>query len=424
MTQTRVVSLKSRYWPKVRGIIAYGAGPALGLASGPLLARAMGPDGRGQFAAIMQPLTLAGAIASIGIPAAATYFVAKSEYNSRSVLLRGFVVSAFFAMMAYGILYIYSVALSERQDVERGFLLLVWTLIFVSAAIQIQRGYIQGRAGWRRLDLERFSFAILRFIAVVLLALLGFSSAEEYVVGSLAAFVLAGAILWWPRGRGALRDPSPKKIPYSVLTKYSLSAALGTIAVVANNRMDQVLLPLMSDSAEVGFYAVAVTVAEVPIILGTLAARDALYEASRGGTPMQVVRGSGVYLGGATLLGVLLALFAPVYMGPVFGASFEGAVGAVQVLCLGTIAACIALTLTSIIIGAGRPALSSAIPLCGLVVTAILFWVYSSVMTSVVAAIIAALSQVFSVLTGLFVLRIISYKSKRVLSNNAHRSAV
>lgn len=412
-------------WPKMRGVLAYGLGPVLGLASGPLLARAMGPEGRGQFAAIMQPLTLAGAIASIGIPAAVTYFMAQGKFNNRSILVRGLIISAFFAAASYLALVIYSEQLSLVQDIPRNFLMIIWLLVFASAAVQIRRGFLQGGANWKTLDLERFSFAVLRFVVVAALALIGISSAETYAIGSLAAFLAGGFIVWWPiRSKNREDRDSRPKVSYSALTGYSLSAALGTIAVVANNRLDQVLLPIMAPSHEVGFYAIAVTVAEVPIILGTLAARDALYQSSRGDSPLEILKSSRVYLIGSVGLGILLSVLAPYYMAPVFGADFDGAVRSVQVLAVGTIFACFAMAFTAIISGCGRPALSSLIPLCGLVLTVGLFIFYASDMSSVFAAFIAAVSQAISVVVGIILLAIFKIRPRKVETSDKQYSSL
>lgn len=402
-------------------MIAYGAGPALGLASGPLLARAMGPEGRGQFAAIMQPITLAGAVASIGIPAAATYFVAKGSYNGPSVLRRGLILSSVFATLAYAMLIVYSDALSVAQGISREFLLMIWLLIYVAALYQIMRGYVQGRGRWRILDTERWVFAVARFVGVAVLALTAVSAAEDYALVSLGAFVICGVILWWPDKGRYHADRSLPPLPYRVLTGYSLSAALGTIAAVANNRIDQVLLPLMASSQDVGFYAVAVTVAEVPLILGTLAARDALYESSRGSHIMVVLKSISLYITCAFLLSIALALFAPMYMGILFGSSFVGAIGSVQILCIGTIFGCFALTMTAVISGAGKPALSSLIPLSGLAVTALGFWLGRDGMTYISASIIAAISQAVSVLVGTVIIISGKYKSKKVAVDGIQR---
>lgn len=405
----------ARYWPKTRGVLAYGLGPILGLASGPLLARAMGPDGRGQFAAIMQPLTLAGAIASIGIPAAATYFVARGNYSSRSILLRGLIISIAFSCLAYGALLIYAGALSDSQGIDKRFLAVIWCLVFISAFVQIRRGYLQGLARWKRLDLERFTFALLRFFVVAGLAVFGVAAAESYAIGSLGAFLIAAVIVMWPiHSRNKLQGGSLPNVPYRTITTYSLSAALGTIAVVANNRLDQVLLPLMAPSMEVGYYAIAVTVAEVPIILGTLASRDALYQASKGAGTAEILKSSGFYLLMATVLGLTLALLAPYYMAPVFGIAFEGAILSVQILALGTVLGCLALTLTAIVTGSGRPALASFVPLLGLTTTGILFFCYGPQISSGEAALIAAISQGVSVIAGLVLVSTMPKKVKKV----------
>src|SRR5947209_7913495 len=48
---------------------------ALGALSGPLLARSLGPAGRGDVAAIMAPATVLSLVLSFGMPNAAAYFV-------------------------------------------------------------------------------------------------------------------------------------------------------------------------------------------------------------------------------------------------------------------------------------------------------------------------------------------------------------
>lgn len=242
-------------------------------------------------------------------------------------------------------------------------------------------------------------------------------------MGSLAAFVAGALIVWWPSKSKGTQGHQPK-VPYAALTGYSLSAALGTIAVVANNRLDQVLLPIMAPSHEVGFYAIAVTVAEVPLILGTLAARDALYHSSKGEPALQILKSSRIYLFGGVGLGVLLSALAPYYMSPIFGAEFDGAVQSVQILAVGTVFACFALAFTAIISGTGRPGLSSFIPLGGLILTVGLFVLYKEEMNSVFAAFIAAASQLFSVLVGMVLLSIVKIRPQKVEISEENTTAV
>ncbi|WP_223883988.1 oligosaccharide flippase family protein [Pseudarthrobacter sp. BIM B-2242] len=398
-----------RLWPILRGSLAYGAGPILGLLSGPILARALGPDGRGQFASIMEPITLAGAVASLGIPAAVAYFSAKGA-RAGSVYRRGIVLAIVPAVLTFIGMCIYAGEVSRQQNLPLGSLILCWAIIFPSAVIQIRRGFWQGQGRWRKLDAERFSFALLRFAVVVVLAFLGIAYAPSFALGSLAAFCVAALILWTPGsgvvfGRGRIR--------YAEVAKYSLGASLGTIAIVANNRLDQVLLPLVSPSRELGYYSIAVTVAEVPLIFGALAARNALHESGKGASTLQVAKAVGPFLVAAVGASAILATIAPGLVPLFFGASFVPSVASVQVLVIGTGFACISMTLISIIAGRGKPAMSSLIPLGGLLVTIAGFIYVGDAMNSTRAAYISLFSQVSALFIAILILFVFRNRPSR-----------
>src|SRR5687768_267663 len=59
--------------------------PVLALASAPILARALGPDGRGEMAAIVALSLFLSSLGSFGLPDAASFFVAKT-YAIRRVM--------------------------------------------------------------------------------------------------------------------------------------------------------------------------------------------------------------------------------------------------------------------------------------------------------------------------------------------------
>lgn len=387
-------------WPILRGSVAYGLGPALGILSGPVLARALGPEGRGQFASIMEPVTLAGAVASLGIPAAVAYFSTKGA-RAGAVYRRGIALAVVPTVLTFVGLCIYAGEVSRLQGVPQMVLVVCWVVIFPSAAIQIRRGFWQGQGQWRKLDIERFSFAVLRFAAVCVLAFIGVTYAPAFALGSLICFCLAALILWTVssgpvHGRG--------RVAYSDLAKYSIGASLGTIAIVANNRLDQVLLPIMSPSHELGFYSIAVTVAEVPLIFGALAARNALHISGEGASNKKIGLAVAPYLVASAVLSVVLAASAQALVPLFFGASFEPSVASVQILVLGTSFACLSMTLISVISGRGRPAISSTIPLSGLIVTIAGFLLVGQAMTSLTAAYVSLYSQATSLIVGIVIL--------------------
>ncbi|WP_395398611.1 lipopolysaccharide biosynthesis protein [Arthrobacter sp. UC242_113] len=390
-------------WPKLRGLLAYGLGPALGLLSGPILARSLGAEGRGQFSSVMEPLTLAGALATIGLPSAVTYFIAAGN-NPRSVLVKAFVVGVPTALGTYALLTWYSTAVSQSQGIPRWWLLVAWSLVIFSAVVQILRSYWQGLGAWKRLDLERFGFAILRFVAVLVVAWIGYDSAGPYVAGALAAFVVSGLILFDRSVKTNDRGSSPAA---REIYKYSAAAALGSIAVVCSNRIDQALLPIVAPSQELGYYAVAVTVAEVPVVCAALAGRNALTLASKGERLGFILRDIAPF---ALAGGVLLALLyggAPLYIPLLFGTDFSASIQAVQFLTIGTAYSFIAFISIALISGRGRPGTSSLIPLMNVIITCAAFVLVGRNMTSLGAAIVSMSAQVGGATLGAFLVFIV-----------------
>src|SRR5437868_3750154 len=61
----------------VRTTVASLAVPAAAVLTGPILARELGPGGRGELAALIAPLMFATLVANFGIPEALTYTVAR-----------------------------------------------------------------------------------------------------------------------------------------------------------------------------------------------------------------------------------------------------------------------------------------------------------------------------------------------------------
>jgi O-antigen/teichoic acid export membrane protein len=354
----------------------------------------------------MQPITVAGAFASIGVPAAVTYFVAKGG-DPKKTYRRALLVTGIPALTVYFLMALYSGVVEQAQDIDRGILLIAWLAILLSAVVQVRRGMWQGCAGWLRLDTERASYALLRFAAVVTVALIGLQLAAPYAYASLGAFVVAAMVLWVPHGPSPVEEQ--KDVSVVEIRAYAGAAAFGTIATVANNRLDQVLFPAAGSSAELGYYAVAVTVAEVPLVFGVLAARNVLTLASKGASLGGMFRSVRLYVIGTLGGSICLAAVATWALPLVFGREFQPAVGAAVLLAFGTIFTAAALGLVSVLSGWGRPGLGSVVPLSGLVVTLVGFAVNWGEVTSLYAGVVAAMSQAVACLCGI----VIVYRLRR-----------
>lgn len=394
---------------RLRGILAYAVGPVLGILSGPILARSLGLEGRGEFATAMQPLAVFGAIATFGIPAAVTYFGSQSPQNRTAMYRRGLILALPTALAVWIAMLFYSGTVAEAQGMSRSVLMAAWSFVLLSAVIQLRRAFWQSAADWKRLDRERLYFALFRFAAVVGVAVLGFTASSYFVFASLGAFVIAASLLWIPRASST--DPAssipelekPASTPQ--FAKYAALASMSTIMIVANSRLDQVLMPAQTTSAEMGHYAIAVTVAEVPIVLGTLAARNAFQQSSSGQAPRAVLRHARFYILAGIGLAIGLAITSPILVPWVFGGDFRASVGAVAVLCASTCAAILCLVMTAVINGVGRPGVASLVPVSSVCVMLVSFVAMWGSIGALEAAVIAAVSQTVGLVVGCVALR-------------------
>lgn len=403
---------------KVRGMVSYGLGPVLGLISGPILARALGPTGRGQFASVMEPLTLAAAIASFGIPSAITYFISQG-HNPKHVLKIGFLIGIIPTLFICALMWVYSGPVSASQNLPRGFVAGAWTFVLISVVIQLRRAFWQGSAGWLVLDTERGIYSVLRFIAVVVAALLGAHSATIFVLVQLAMILVGGVILWLPWKRDT--HHIPQKVPQRSFLRYSTLAAVGTIAMVANNRLDQVLMPAQTSSAQMGFYAVAVTIAEIPLVFATLASRDTLQMSGAGKSIKQILRHNAIYIVGALVSSVCLGFGASWYLPLFFGTEFNPAITAIHLLSIGTGLTTVAVVAISFIAGKGAPTFSSLVPVSGLFVTLVAFQIYWTKVDATVASWISLAAQGSAAIVGLILTWVVLRKRQPLdASTNSH----
>lgn len=242
--------------------------------AGVIIARHLGPAGRGDYAALMAWFGLILVIGELGQPAAATYFVAKypdraADYTATS---RWIVLCAGPALALLGILSAGALAGGDHE-LARSYVITFLACFpsFVAASFIFA---LQGRsiASW---NVMRASQPVA-FLLLILLALIGDWLTLRSVAAIFSGTVSAQALLAYllarriglAGGRGR-RDLGPP------LAKYGASQLAATTPQSLNGRLDQIVLSQSARSTDLGLYAVAVTVTglAVPVVsaLGNVA---------------------------------------------------------------------------------------------------------------------------------------------------------
>jgi O-antigen/teichoic acid export membrane protein len=336
--------------------------PAAGVLTQPILARGLGVDGRGELAAAMAPHLLAVVVATLGLPEALTYYLAKHPSITRRAL---FWTVPFCVCLSVICLLATLVALPflSTGDPRLAQLILVGVgLTLPALVVSMLRGAAIGRQMWFAVAAERLISVGLRVVIFVALLLLGKLTVLAALLVLTLAPIAAGAAFW----RLLRRPPSdPAERPLSgstvrLLVSYGNRLWLGTIVSMLLSRMDQILMAPLSSVADVGLYSVANTISDLPLLV-TLAIAGALF----GVNSKERDSGKLVLTARLTLLVngvgcVFLALTLPWWVVPLFGAEFGGAVVPTQMLLISAVICTPGLMANMSISAWGRPGLRSA----------------------------------------------------------------
>jgi O-antigen/teichoic acid export membrane protein len=205
-------------------------------------------------------------------------------------------------------------------------------------------------------------------VAVVVLASLGMLTVAAYLILLLLGSALTLAIVFValrvrPRRGGLLRP----------LVRFGTRAYVGTLASVANFQLDQAIIAPFLGTRDLGHYAIAVTISNLPVGLAA-AIGSRVYGAvgldetgtidhERAGRVLRLaVTGSLIFCAG-------LGLSAPVLIPLLYGADFKASILPLLLLLPGTIAVSAGAVAEAALVLAGRPGVTSRAEAVALVIT-------------------------------------------------------
>ncbi len=342
------------------------------LVTAPILARALGPEGRGDVAAVMAPAAMLSWLLAMGLPMAAAYHV--DNISERTVLATATSFGVVVGVPVCAVLWLLAPTyLSAHSPVTvtwaRVFLLIAPLGVGTSAALEVRRRMNPG-VSW---NLWRSSVLVVPAAGIVALAIAGRLTLQTalamYFIGTVPPMWLLLSRLW----QRPLARPSMSAL--RVMLPYAWRTASTATATSVTRRFDQVLLVAVVQPEQLGQYAVAVAVASITNLL-TSGLALALFGHLRGEASSQralaryrrsiwmtFVMSSTVALG--------LALVAPLVLQVVFGADFGPAATALRLLLPGAVAYDVLVVIGTKLYSDGRPGEAARAALLGAVLTVV-----------------------------------------------------
>jgi O-antigen/teichoic acid export membrane protein len=355
--------------PRLSSVVTRLAAANLALAAvtvitAPLQARALGPAGRGELAAVLVPLGLAPTVLSLGLGA-----FRAAALGARVGALIGTVGTLLVLMGLLGAAagpLVAGFVGNGRGVVE------TWVVVgFALLPIGLLNLFLADIAA----GLERWGTVLaVRLVlpAVLLVGIGGLYIIDQLTLASASVVAIVGGTLPALFLIPGAREFRPLRFDRAIAKEaipFGLKAWAAGLGVMLNVRVDQLLMTRLVDSSELGLYVIAVTAAGIfvtPLATGLA-----------GGTMPRFATGS-VHLVArvmrATLLAVLLVsvgvgLGAPVAIPLVFGSEFAEAVPMAWVLLAAGLPLAGGIVLSTALTSSGRPTYSALAELVALGVT-------------------------------------------------------
>ncbi|MCL6554477.1 MAG: polysaccharide biosynthesis C-terminal domain-containing protein [Firmicutes bacterium] len=352
---------------------------ATNLAGTLVLARALGPEGKGAVSAVLLVAALASYAGSPGLAQASIYATARLGLPPAAV--RGNALAAAAVLgLSTGLA---AMALAPRLLAGAGPEALgVGRLVFLCTPLALAQDYsLALLQGLGRYDLFTIGRTVGRALYPAGLAGLGLAGALS-VTTALAAWVVtapAGLLLvWWLVDRAGAGRPQLRPDLLPRYAGYGLRLHLGTLAELIELRLDQVLLALLVPPAALGQYALAVTASELlaclpnalaVVLLGGPAAGPAAGpDAARAAAQRAISRALAAQAGA----GLPAALAAPWLVSRLLPPGFAPAATAFQLLVPGALALGLGRMLAGALAGQGHPLAAAPARLVSLALTLVL----------------------------------------------------
>ena len=357
---------------------------SLAFASGPLLAHALGPTGRGQLAAIVAVATLAPYVADFGLGG---YLSRQRARGEPAGVLLGSTLPIVLCLSLIGAALAVPIAagMSDGASVVHDYIVVVLLTLPISASAQLLVGLVAGEERWRLYSTIRLLAALVPVLAYGLLTAFG-----TLTVASATIATLAGGMFAFTPTLGVVRRSLPlrfDRLRCRAALRFGAAGWLGSLAYLGSLKLDQVVMVPLVPARELGLYAVATSISLVPVIVPSAvvsAIGPRVSATGDGALSAQSARMTGAAVGVVCLLIAGISPFAVPFL---FGRDFANVVPILNVLLVAATFGAVGAVTGQALIAGGRPGATVRPQVAGLVTTCILLLLLLPSMQAMGAAI-------------------------------------
>jgi O-antigen/teichoic acid export membrane protein len=351
--------------PIAGSLLTAGLSQLVLVVSGVLVARSLGPQDRGYLALVVLLPTILTQLANLGLPLAATYYVAGDPSRAVPVaraVLRAAVGQAT-VIIAAQLVILWIVFAEEPERVKVAGLISLAALPGILAQ-QYGLALLQGLQQFAAFNVLRMTPPVMYALGVLTVFVLGIDDLVEIASVWVAAQASVGLVTLG----FALRSLPPEAPQGSApsraqLVKFGLKAFLGYVSPVETFRTDQAVIALFLTPAALGLYVVSLAFTNLPRFVAQSIGMVAYPKVASMNDPKAARHRMWRYVVVAAVINALLIApleaMAGVLVRFFFGDEFAGAESITRILLLGTFFLGLRRVLADGARGAGYPGLGT-----------------------------------------------------------------
>ncbi len=345
--------------PKLIGTLGTsGVAAVLGLVSGTLAARVLGPSSRGELAQLLLWPQLVVTLGNMGIELGAVY-VSGDPVKRRDAPASVLAVALAESAILVPVYLVLATIVFAGTGLTRDALLMAPLIpMYLIGAVSID--VLAGRLRFSSFNIVRIALPIAYCAAIVALAvndrLSPLSGALAFAGAHACSDLLALFLVWREDGLGSFDAGIARDaLHFGVRGHFGRMSPQGL-------SVDTAIIALLLSSHDVGLYAAASAFLAAPGLIASSMGMVVFPQASamhQSGKRLQLQATFALHAGAVAVLSVLLIVFARPLVTLLFGSSYSGGVTALRFLAAGTIFAAIRGFPIEVLRGIGRPGLTS-----------------------------------------------------------------
>jgi O-antigen/teichoic acid export membrane protein len=246
----------------------------IGLVTSVIVARILGPEGRGLYAVAATIGAIGVQFGNLGLHASNTYYLARDRSLLPALvgnsLLIGFVFGGLGAALAWVVFHLW-----PRIAPLQGLLLILGlSWIPLGLTYMLFQNLLLGIQDIRAYNKIELMSNILSVLLIGLLIVVSIVTVETvFCVGLIVLTISLGWILWRLR-RNIRRLPMPSFALFKDNIRYGLKAYLAAFFAFLVLRIDMLMVQYMLGAEQTGYYSIAVAMADMtymlPVVVGTI----------------------------------------------------------------------------------------------------------------------------------------------------------